>query len=453
MARSADARPNILLIHCHDLGRFLGSYDVPTVQTPNLDELANDGVRFDRAFCTAPQCSPSRASLFTGRYPHSNGVMGLTHGHFAWNLHDGERHLAGELKAAGFATSLVGVHHESLASPPEVVAERLGFDDVVLQGLADTVADRSVERLERFAGSGQPFYLQTGFYEPHRLRGSNDKPDVLGFLGDDMTADEELGVTVPPYLEDTEGSRLEVAEIQGAVRKMDAATGRILRRLRELDLEQDTIVLFTTDHGLALPRAKCSLYDPGLEVALLVRYPARGWTGGRTTDGLVSNVDVVPTLLETVGLPTPEQVQGQSLRRFLDGDGDVERTEIFGEMTYHDYYDPRRCIRTERHKLIVNFTSAPDFMDPSQSWRPRSTARAPHAGQGAYHKPVELYDLHDDPVELANLAEDPAHAETRRDLLAKLWAWMAETKDPLLEGAVTSPLHRRAVQELSNAVS
>lgn len=442
-------------MHCHDLGRFLGCYGIPTVQTPNLDALANDGVRFDRAFCMAPQCSPSRASLFTGRVPHSNGVMGLTHGHFAWNLHADERHLAAQLKAAGYTTSLLGVHHESLVSAPEVVAERLGFDEVVPHGLADTVADRSVERLERFAGSEQPFYLQVGFQEPHRMRGSDDKDDVLGFLGDHMQADEELGVTVPPYLVDTEGSKREVAEIQGAVRHMDAAVGRILTRLRELGLEESTIVVFTTDHGLALPRAKCSLYDPGLEVALMARYPAGGWTGGRTTQTLVSNVDVVPTLLEGAGLPVSERIQGRSLLPLLAGEEDnyVERTEIFGEMTYHDYYDPRRCVRTERHKLIVNFSSAPDFMDPSQSWRPRSTARAPHAGQGAYHKPVELYDLSTDPIELTNLADDPAYADVRRELLGRLYSWMAETKDPLLEGAVTSPLHRRAVGELSDAES
>lgn len=445
-------RPNILLITCHDLGRFLGAYGVATVRTPALDALAADGVRFERAFCAAPQCSPSRAALFTGRYPHSNGVLGLTHADFAWDLHEDERHLGRMLLDAGYTTALFGVHHESRAGEPATIAARCGIATLALGGSREVVSDRALAWLDGVAGGERPFYLQLGYFEPHRAPATRrEERGYIGFLGDDLAPDESRGVTVPPYLADTPGSRAEVAELQGAVRGLDAAVGRVVAELRERGIERETLVLFTTDHGVALPRAKCSLYDPGLEIALILRYPARGWTGGRVIDALVSNVDCCPTLLEAVGLPVGERIQGRSLLAALDGEPFAPRAAIFGELTYHDYYDPRRCIRTERHKLIVNFSAAPAFMDPSQSWARRSTTVVPAAPALAYHPLLELYDLAADPNEWQNLADDPAHAATLRDLLARLHRWMADTADPLLAGAVTPPLHRRALAALEGA--
>lgn len=438
-------RPNILLLHCHDLGRFLGCYGVPTVRTPVLDALAADGVRFQDAFCTAPQCSPSRASLYTGRYPQHNGVLGLTHSYFGWDLHASERHLAGRLHEQGYATALLGVHHESRRQPDPEVAARLGFDHVQTEGIAPVVAARAVEQLTGFAAGKQPFYLQVGFSEPHRMPSRRDEPGTMGFLGEHIEPDSSGGVTVPPHLVDDEGSRAEVAELQGAVAAMDSAVGEVLNALHRLDLEQDTIVLFTTDHGLALPRAKCSLYDPGLETALIVRAPGAGWTGGRTVSGLVSNVDIAPTILEQAGIAVPSDLDGRSLAPLISGSG-PGREHVFGQMTYHDYYDPRRCVRSETHKLIVNFSSAPFFMDPSQSWRPRSIAAGlDERAFIPYHPPVELYDLRSDPVELTNLAEDPEHEAVRKDLLAVLGAWMRELDDPLLAGSVTSPMQAGAM--------
>ncbi|QHY98841.1 Choline-sulfatase [Streptomyces sp. S4.7] len=231
---------------------------------------------------------------------------------------------------------------------------------------------------------------------------------------------------------------------------MDAAAGRILDRLEELGIAEETLVVFTTDHGLALPRAKCSLYDPGLEVAFLVRYPDRGWSGGRVEDALLSNIDVLPTLSALLSLPVDDAVQGRSFLPLLDGAPYQARTEIHGEMTYHDYYDPRRCVRTGTHKLVANFSSAYAFMDPSQSWHRRCTPLVQLSGAQVYHPALELYDLRTDPDELSDLADDPDQAETVADLSARLYAWMRETKDPLLNGAVTSPLHGKTIGRLAS---
>lgn len=456
-ADEAPARgPNVVLITSHDLGRFLHCYGVPTVSSPNLDRLAGDGIRFSAAFATAPQCSPSRASLATGRYPHANGVMGLTHGHFGWDLRETETHLAAALRAeAGYATGLVGVHHESYQGAPETIAARCGFDTFEPGGTAETVRDRALARLDGYAAADRPFYLQVGFLEVHRLGRSGDEtPEAMGFLGDHLEPDDAAGVTIPAYLRDTPGTRREIAELQGSVRHLDAAVGAILDRLDTLGLADDTLVIFTTDHGLPLPRAKCSLYDPGLETALIMRLPARGWTGGRVIDAPVSNVDLMPTILTASGRADLVEddvhaLHGIDLAPVLDGRAEPSCDRaLFGEMTYHDYYDPRRSIRTAQHKLIANFTSAPAFMNPSQSWRPRSDVAVPADPATAYHPPVELYDLVADPGETRDLAEDPAHADVRRELSSRLYAWMANSGDPLLHGAVDSPMHRTAVAVL-----
>ncbi|MFD2082535.1 Arylsulfatase A [Actinopolymorpha cephalotaxi] len=446
------SRPNVVVMHCHDLGRFLGCYGNETVATPHLDALAADGVRFDRSFTTAPQCSPSRASLFTGRYPHVNGVLGLTHQDFAWDLHPGERHLGGLLRDQGYRTALIGVQHESRARTDEELAARLGFDHVDAgMTRAEPVSKAAVDHLGQLVEGDRPFYLQVGFLEPHRMPGDRDEPGVMGFLGNHLEPDDSLGVAIPAYLQDTPSARTELAELQGAVRHMDEAAGRVLAELDRLGATGNTIMVFTTDHGLALPRAKCSLYDPGLETALIIRYPDGGWTGGQVHDALVSHVDLLPTLLAAVGSAAGDEVHGRSFLPLLNGEEHPRRQEIFGEMTYHDYYDPRRCIRTERHKLIANFSSAPAFMDPSQGWMRRCRPKVQTEGPASYHPSLELYDLAADPAELTNLVGDPDHAGVVAELSAKLAEWMTRTKDPLVDGAVTSPLHSKTMNALLRA--
>ncbi len=438
-AAAAGARPNILILHSHDTGRFLGCYRHRTAHTMNLDRLAAEGVLLEQAFATAPQCSPSRASIFTGRYPHCTGVMGLTHENFAWDFNPDERHLGQILKAAGYRTFGAGILHETPQGPA-----RCGLDHYIKNPRATVVADSVIAALKRFAQDpGTPFYIQAGTIEPHRLGAEDNRTQDLGFLGTDLHPDTTEGVVVPGYLRDTPGTRAELGELQGAVRHMDEAMGRILTTLRELNLDQNTLVIYTTDHGLAMPRAKCSVYEPGLETAFLLRLPSRpGWSGGRREKALISNIDYLPTILDAVGIPIPANVQGRSFAPLLDGGSYTPRDTIFSELTYHDYYDPQRGIRHGDHKLMVHFAEAFAYMDPSQSWRPRSDTVVPPNDALTQHPHVELYDLASDPLEQRNLADDPTYAAVLKDLRDRLLAHMQETKDPLLDGAVTSPMHR-----------
>ena len=443
-------RPNILLVHCHDLGQFLHCYGVKTVQTPNLDRLAAEGVRFSRSFCTAPGCSPSRASLFTGRWPHSNGVMGLCHGNFAWDLNADERHMAQLLREAGYATVAVGVIHETASD-----YKRCGYDRYLRPASAKPATDAAIDLLREFRDKpDKPFFICVGFIEPHRLSYPQaDWPGALpgdnSFPGPALKPDSSLGVDVPGYLRDTEGTRRELAGLQGGARHVDAQVGRIMAALKDSGLERNTLLIFTTDHGIAMPRAKGSLYEPGVQVALLLRLPGRkGWNGGIVRPEMISNVDYLPTLLELVGSPIPDRIQGRSFAPLLDGRAYQPHEEIYTELTYHDYYDPRRAIRTQSHKLIVNFTTAYAFMDPSQSWRPSSDTIVPQNHAVAYHPYVELYDLAKDPWEQQDVAGRAEYAAIRTDLLRRLHEHLVETRDPILQGEVTSPQHRRAVELL-----
>ena len=194
-------------MHCHDLGRHPHCYGVPTVHSPKLDALT------DRAFSTAPQCSPSRASMVTGRYPHSHGVIGLSQSNFAWNLHDGERHFVELLRGAGYRTSIGGLHHagrcgevlpEAFSSQQafateEEIACRCGFERAELFGRPEVVADRAIAKLNRPSRSERPFFLKIGFGEPHRRKSLiAPDPDYEGFVGDYIERDDSLGVTVSP---------------------------------------------------------------------------------------------------------------------------------------------------------------------------------------------------------------------------------------------------------------
>jgi N-sulfoglucosamine sulfohydrolase len=437
---STAGRPHILFITCHDLGRHLGCYGISTVQSPHLDAFAADGVRFARAFTTAPTCSQSRSALATGRYPHSNGVMGLAHPPFNWTLAPEELHVAQILRAAGYRTHLFGQQHVSIQ------LERLGFEhlhgfDRVLGCHEPAWGARVSERFMTYLAGGlpdEPLYLEINLEEPHR-------PYDQG----GATPDDELGVYIPPYLPDDEATRDELAMLQGAIRQADRGVGRILAALETAGLAESTLVIFSADHGLAMPRAKCTLYDPGIETALMMRWPRAGMAGGRVVSEMISNVDVLPSLLEAAGVPVPENVQGRSFLPLLRGESYLPHAEIYAEKTYHSYYDPMRAIRTERFKYIRNFETCFLVEVPGDVQQGMIFPRHTALYSSSQHPPLELYDLETDPFELENLAGSRHFRQVEQRLDAQLWSWMERTSDPLLLGPVPSPSWQQAMLALT----
>jgi len=315
-------------------------------------------------------------------------------------------------------------------------AEELGYERVLPVAPAGDEAAQAGQLLRELSARDRPFYLEVGFEEPHRPYGfGGAQPDVT------------RGVAVPGYLPDAPESRQDMAAFQGAIRQMDAGVGRILSALDELGVADTTCVIFATDHGAAMPRAKCTLYDPGIEVALLWRWPSAGLGGGRVVSEMVSNVDVTPSLLEGLGLPLPPPMQGRSIWPLLTGRAYAPRSEIFAEKTFHTYYEPMRAVRTLDHKLIVNFEVSTTVDVPTDI---RSSPIYPLmlSEFGGVRPPVEFYDLQADPWEHKNLADRAEVAAIQADLRRRLLRWMEQTDDPLLHGPVASPYYADALARL-----
>jgi arylsulfatase A-like enzyme len=395
------------------------------VTSPALDRLAAGGVRCDRSFCTAPQCSPSRASLHTGMYPHAAGVLGLAHPPFGWRLDPRVKHIAQILADEGYSTTLVGMQHLIDRGS----AHELGYTRVLPVAPAYDEAAATLALLRELAGSEAPFYLEVGFEEPHR---------PYDFGG--AVPDSSRGVDVPGYLPDAPESRQDLAAFQGAIRQMDAGVGQILAGLDALGLNEATCVIFATDHGAAMPRAKCTLYDPGIEIALVLRLPGLERDSGRVLPELISNVDVTPTLLEALGVAPPGSLQGRSFLPLLLRNAYSPRSDIFSEKTFHTYYEPMRSVRTDDHKLIVNFEVS-TLVDVPTDVRQSPIYPLMHQEFDDVRAPVELYDLSQDRWERHNLAGAPEYASVEGDLRQRLLEWMRSTNDPLLDGPIASPYY------------
>jgi N-sulfoglucosamine sulfohydrolase len=422
-------RPNILFITSHDLGQHLGCYGQSSVCTPALDDFAASGVRFENSFCTAPQCSPSRAALHTGLYPHSAGVLGLSHPPFNWRIQPGI-HLVDILKLQGYATALAGIQHVT----PHV--SDLSYDRILPLRSAPELAYSVVPLLKELP---TPFYLEVGFFEPHR---------PYEWMGNQP--DHSKGVVIPAYLPESDEVYKEFALLQGMIHRLDEGVGIILEALNQSGLADATWVIFAADHGLAMPRAKCTLYDPGLSVALLMRWSGAGIHGGRIIQPMVSNVDVVPSMMEGLGLEIPARMQGRSFWSLLHGESCQVRSAVYAEKTFHTSYEPMRAIRTQKHKLILNLEIS------TQVDVPTDIRRSPlyplmHEALDGHRVLVELYDLDSDPLEKHNLAGDLHWADTETELRRELLLWMEETQDPLLSGPVSSPYYHQALAWLRGA--
>ncbi|MEX0775184.1 MAG: sulfatase [Phycisphaeraceae bacterium] len=436
--------PNILYLHSHDTGRCIQPYGYP-VETPNLQRLAQEGVLFRHAFCANPTCSPSRAALLTGTWSHCNGMVGLAHR--GSRLNDYKQHLIHALKPLGYHTALCGIQHIADKNGGDV-GQIIGYDEV----LPTTEAPDSVQASHKqgridlgrahaaaeFLGRkhDRPFFLAVGFFTTHRT-GEGWHNGEASPLGDPRH------VRPPAILPDTPQTRQDFADYAVAVNNLDHYMGLVLDALDHAGLADNTLVICTTDHGVAFPFHKCHLTDHGLGVSLMLRGPgARGpmtqasFTGGKVIDPMVTHLDIYPTICDVVGIDRPAWLQGQSLCPLAAGKVTQLHEEIFAEVNYHAAYEPMRAVRTATHKYIRRYQVLPHPVLSNMDRSPSKELLLAHGLQHRAQVREELYDLIFDPQERHNRVNDATLAATLTDLRQRLDAWMQRTSDPLLHGPV-----------------
>ena len=419
-------KPNIILFITHDQGQFLGCYNTPqtpnSLKTPNLDKLAENGVRFTNHFCTAPQCSPSRGSIQTSLYPHQNGLMGLANR--GWNLPENNKTIPIYMKELGYTTHLVGLQHETN------FPEKLGYDTMSKRTKdykynINKIENDFLQFIEIHKTDTKPFYANFGTIETHR---------PFRAWADPLNPD---AVKVPPFLPDHEMIREDLGDFYGTIEKVDVLIGKIIDKLNDSHLLENTLFIYTTDHGSAFPRSKCTLYDPGIKTLLLMSMPSSElFSGGKVYNQMLSNINLLPTLIEFAGGISPSNIEGKTIIPLLKGEINEFRSEIFAEKTFHELYDPIRCIRTKKYKMIHNFEPLEtlyqipiDILNDLSGQYMTDKYNYPRVTE-------ELYDLENDPNEMRNLAENSDFEHVQRMMKKALFDWIKLTDDPILYGKI-----------------
>jgi len=416
LAVSANAaeRPNILWITVEDMSPQLGCYGDSTVSTPNVDRLASEGVRFTRAFSVSGVSGPSRSALITGMYPTSYGAM----------------HVRVSLTNEVTGRDLLATSAFEAVPPPEVKC----FTEY-LRAAGYYCSNNSKEDYQFVApitawdASGKDAHWrnrptpETPFFSVLNFSVTHESNVINAVSGQGVTPEN---VAVPPYYPDTPVVRRDIARNYDNIAKMDQRIGGVLKQLRIDGLLDNTIIFFFSDHGAGLPRAKRWVYDSGIRVPLIVRYPDKKEAG--TTNGeLVSFVDFAPTILSMLELPVPNYIQGQA---FLGSKKKTQRKYIFAFRDRMGAAVERiRAVRDARFEYIRNFRPDLPYVGeiPHRDQMGLMQEINKLNGEGklgpdqwqfwAKHKPMEeLYDTETDPFEIHNIAGDPKHIEKLAEL-------------------------------------
>jgi arylsulfatase A-like enzyme len=412
-AGETGARPNVLLVIFEDWGPYLGCYGHTDMFTPNVDKLAEEGQRFTNCFSMAPVCSPGRSTLMTGMSQYTtHSEQHRTAKADKRPLPAGAKSLPQIFRDAGYFTALGCGYSQKV--------------DLNFQ----------FESAEIYQGSdwkerkpGQPFFAHTTFLDTHRKwKHDHDHPI------------DPAKVTLPAWYPDTPLTRADWAMGLESAQIDDRCLGELITRLKNEGLYDNTIIVVTADHGIALPRGKQFLYSQGLHIPLVIRWPA-SVKPSTVDDRLVSNIDIEPTILALAGLPIPPTVQGKDV---LNPANPARRYIFAGRDKMDETHDAMRAVRSHDFEYILNLMPERaycQFNNYKESCYPGlATLNVLHMEnklspvQDAFMKPSkpeeELYDLRKDPDEVHNLANDPAYADVLNELRAELKQWRDSVGDP-----------------------
>ncbi len=409
--KDATKTPNILILVADDAGwEDFGCYGNPHIKTPNVDYLARNGLKATNTFLTTAQCSPSRISILTGKYPHATGAEDL--------------HMP---------------MPDSLDILPKFLEEKGYFSGFLRKGHLGAYGEaqfdwhqKDLNTFEQFldAAEKKPFFMWVGFTDPHRPY----KNDLI------VKPQLPSEVIVPPYLVDDKDTREDLADYYNYIRRMDSQIGEYLDQLRSHKLLDNTLVIFLSDNGAPFPRAKGTVYDAGIKTPLILSWPDK-ISPSKQTDKLISVIDLAPTILDLVEISQPRQFQGNPIDGLFNEDIIQGRKYVFSERNWHDSDEHIRSVRTDRYKLIKNaylelplgiasdIGRSPSFKSLLKAKEKEVLTKAQSRLFEVPRVEYEFYDLDKDPYEINNLIEDPNVYEIIENLKIELEMWMDQTGD------------------------
>lgn len=421
-----ETKPNIIVFIADDSGKDYDCYGNKYVKTPNIDKLASQGVRFEKAFVSCPQCSPSRISMMTGMFAHTLGVE---------DLHDpidqNTKMIPSYLKPIGYYTGCMLKTHWGDYGTKQFDFSYAGNEIYSEQFM--TVQNPFFKKYQDFlnTSANNPFFLWVGFIDPHRpyKEASTKKVHSLD------------SVRIYPSWVDAPETRQDVADYYDEIHRMDQHIGFMLQELEKRGKLDNTVIIFLSDNGLPFVKGKAFLYDTGIESPFIVSWRGMAKQGGIHSNGMVSFIDIAPTILDIAGVSKPNEMFGESLKPLILDPAKKGREVIYAERNWHDTEEYARCIRTLKHKLIYNaypykLAAITGDMQKSSTWWDLMTAKR----EGKLNKEqqfmfmfprpaIELYDIEKDPLEFNNIADRGENVELVKELLRKLKKWQKDTKD------------------------
>ncbi|UCC99046.1 MAG: sulfatase-like hydrolase/transferase [Phycisphaerales bacterium] len=440
-------QPNILLLTADDM-----NWNAPTCfggrtpgVTPNIDRLASEGVRFEHAHITIAVCQPSRSVLMTGRYPHRNGAEGFQ------PINTSIPTLQEQLHKAGYLNGILGkVTH---------LAPREKFKWDMVQDFKELGNGRNPKLYYKYARSffgqatdqGKPFFLMANSHDPHRpFHGSAQEQKKFAAVLSSIPAPSRVykpeEVEVPGFLPDLPDVRKEIAQYYCSVRRCDDTVGAVMRALRESGQAGNTLVMFLSDNGMALPFAKTNCYLHSTRTPWIAAWPGKTKPGSVDDRHFISGIDFMPTALAAAGLPQPEGMDGSSFLPILLGEKQPERDKVFTQFhqTSGRNRYPMRCVQNRRFGYIFNPWSDGQriFKNESQSGLTFNAMKAAAEADDSiatrvrlfqYRVVEEFYDFENDPDALHNLIDDPRFKQEIENMRQTMRKWMKKTGDPALE--------------------
>ena len=477
------AERNIIFFITDDESPTLGCYGDQVAATPQIDALAADGTLFRHAFATTASCSASRSVIMSGLHNHKNGQYGHQHHFhkFASFYNVVSLSLPRVLKNAGYRTAQIGKYH--------VAPEEVYHFETYLKGNGRSTVQmaNASQAFLTDETDHRPFFLYFGTTDPHRGGGVDktsklalkpdlfgNKPDGAAYPGVKEVFYDPAQVNIPPFLSDTAETREELAQYYQSCARIDQGLGRLIEILREADLYDKTLIVFTSDHGMAFSGGKTTVYEGGLQVPFVVRNPYEK-NRGILSNAMISHIDITPSLLDFAGGLDPKtngpkkwiepnsywKQRGENLKENRSGGHEFRRYHgkswvsilgqpnaehwdtIFASHTFHEIqmYYPMRVVRDKKYKLIWNIAHGLPYPFASDLWAAsswqaqfRKGMDAPYGlktvGEYIHRSAFELFDLQADPCESKNLANDPKHRALLAEYQAKLKAFQKQMDDP-----------------------